>query len=158
MPVREGLARLEGVESISETCDRRAGTGELRLRNGRLIDPLTLGQQIRDIRVGARLRALEATIEGTLEPVDGKPHLRIPGAKQSLALAPLTEKVQMDAINKKPLPLAAKEREAFSALAAKWNGKATPVRITGPLRKPENSAGVILEVREFSFSRGRNPS
>ena len=157
MPVREGLARLEGVESISETCDRRAGTGELRLRNGRLIDPVTLGQQIRDIRVGARLRALEATIDGTLDHIEGKPHLRMPGTKQSLVLAPLTAKVQMDAINKKPLPLAGKEKEAFSALSAKWNGKPTPVRITGPLRKPENGSSLILEVREFSFSSRRTP-
>ena len=151
MPVREGLARLEGVESISETCDRRAGTGELRLRNGRLVDPVTLAQQIRDIRVGARLRGLEATIDGTLEQVDGKPHLRIPGSKQTLALAPLTQKVQMDAINKKPLPLSAKEKEAFGALAAKANGKATRVRVTGPLRKPDNTSTLIFEVRDFAF-------
>jgi hypothetical protein len=151
VPVREGLARLEGVESISETCDRKAGTGELRLRHGRLVDPVTLGQQIRDIRVGARLRALEATIDGTLDHVNGKAHLRIPGAKQSVPLAPLTQKVQMDAINKKPLPLSVREKEAFSVLTARWNGEATPVRIIGPLRKPENSSGITLEVREFVF-------
>ena len=149
MPVREGLARLEGVESISETCDRKAGTGELRLRNGRLVDPVTLGEQIRNIRVGARLRGLEATIDGILEAVDGKPHFRIRGSSNRLMLVALTEKVQMDALNKKALRLTSKEKGAFDALLRQWKGNAAPVRITGPLRKPAYGSVLVLEVREF---------
>ena len=151
MPVREGLARLEGVESISETCNRLAGTGELRPRKGRLIDPDALAQQIRDIRVGARLRGLEATVDGTVEQIDGKSHLRSGGSKQPLALAALTHKVQIDALNKKALPLSAIEKSAFADLLGRANGNPERVRVTGPLRNLQNT--LTLEVREFTFKR-----
>ena len=150
MPVREGLARLEGVDSISEKCDRRAGTGELRLRDGRLVNPNTLAEQIRDIRVGARLRGLEATVDGVLEEIQGKAHLRVGGTKELLTLAALTEKVQIDAINKKALTPTREERSAFETLMAKRKSNSRRVRITGPLRKLEKSERLILEVREFA--------
>jgi hypothetical protein len=150
VPVREGLGRLEGVESISEKCDRRAGTGELRLRNGRLVNPNALAEQIRNIRVGARLRGLEATVDGVLEEIQGEPHLRVGGTKELVALAALTQKVQIDAINKKTLTPTREEQKAFETLMAKGKSKSRRVRITGPLRKLEKSERLVLEVREFA--------
>jgi len=147
VPVREGLARLEGVESISERCNRQAGTGELRLKDARLVDPQTLAKQIADIRVGARLRGLEATIDGFLEKKDGKPVFRISKSNEILLLAALTTKVQIDAIKtKKPEPATKEEKEGYKRLRARIKDQPQSVRITGPLR-----TGMKLEVRTFEF-------
>jgi len=147
VPVREGLARLEGVESISERCNRQAGTGELRLKNGRLVDPQSLAKQIADIGVGARLRGLEATIDGALEKKDGKAVLRVAKSNEILELAPLTTKVQIDAVkSKKPEPAGKDERQAYKKLRARAKDQPQAVRITGPLR-----AGNKIEVRTFEL-------
>ena len=147
MPVRAGLARLEGVESISERCNRQAGTGELCLKNGRLVDPDALAKQIADIRVGARLRGLEAAVDGTIENQDGKPVLRVSKSEEILQLAALTTKVQIDALkSKKPDPPTKEEKQAYKRLLADFKGQPKPVRVTGPLR-----SGRKLEVRAFEF-------
>lgn len=147
MPVREGLARLEGVESISERCNRQSGTGELRFKNGRFVDPQNLAKQIADIRVGARLRGLEATIDGFLERKDGKPVFRISKSNEILLLAALTTKVQIDAIKtKKPEPPTKEEKQNYKRLRGCVKDQPQSVRITGPLR-----TGMKLEVRTFEF-------
>ena len=147
MPVREGLARLEGVESISERCNRQAGTGELRLKNGRLVDPNVLAKQVADISVGARLRGLEATIDGFLERKDGKAFFRVSKSNEIVELAPLTTKVQIDALKaKKPEPRTKEEKQAYKALLRRAKDQPQAIRITGPLR-----SGIKLEVRGFEF-------
>ena len=147
MPVREGLARLEGVESVSDRCDRFTGTGELRLKNGRLIDPDTLAKNLTDIGVGARLRGLEATIDGFLEKKDGKPVLRIAKSNEILQLAALTTKVQIDAVkSKRPQAPLKTEKDAYKKLRAQAKSQPQPIRITGPLR-----AGKKIEVRTFEL-------
>ena len=152
MPVREGLARLEGVESVSERCNRHAGTGELRLRNGRLVDPETLAQQIADIRVGARLRGLEATIDGHIEKQRGKPVFRVSKSNEILQLSPLTTKVQIDAVKTKRVqPPTLEEKRAYKALLAKLKAEPSPARITGPLRHTSSAKPLILEVRAFEL-------
>ena len=143
MPVREGLARLEGVESISERCNRQAGTGELRLKNGRLVDPDTLAKQIADIRVGARLRGLEAAVDGVIENRDGKSVLRVSTSNEILQLTALTTKVQIDALKtKRPDPPTKEEKQ----LLMRVKDQPQRVRVTGPLRP-----GKKLEVRAFEF-------
>jgi hypothetical protein len=147
VPVREGLARLEGVESISERCNRQTGTGELRLKNGRLIDPDTLAKNLADIGVGARRRGLEATVDGFLEKKDGKPVFRVAKSNEILQLAALTTKVQIDAVkSKKPEPPAKQEKEAYKKLRALANDQPQAVRIIGPLR-----TGNKIEVRTFQL-------
>ena len=147
MPVREGLARLEGVESISERCNRQAGTGELRLKNGRLVDPDTLAKQIADIRVGARLRGLEAAVDGVIENRDGKSVLRVSTSNEILQLTALTTKVQIDALKtKRPDPPTKEEKQAYKQLLMRVKDQPQRVRVTGPLRP-----GKKLEVRAFEF-------
>lgn len=147
MPVREGLARLEGVESVDERCNREKGTGGLRLRQGRLTDPTTFAKQIADIRLGARLRGLEATVDGTLEKNGGKAVLRVSKSNELLQLAPLTTKVQIDALNtKKADPPSKDEKNAFKTLTRRFKGESLPVRVIGPLR-----SGMKLEVRAFEL-------
>ena len=43
MPIREGLARLEGVESIGDRPDLTTGTCKLRMKNGRLLASQIVG-------------------------------------------------------------------------------------------------------------------
>lgn len=147
MPVREGLARLEGVESISEGCNRLAGTGELRLKNGRLIDPDQLAKALADIRVGARLRGVEATIDGFVETQDGKRVFRVSKSNEILQLTALTTKVQIDAVkSKKPEPARKEEKAAYKKLIGRAPAAPQPARVTGPLR-----SGKRLEVRAFEL-------
>ena len=147
MPVREGLARLEGVESISERCNRQTGTGELRLKDGRLIDPNTLAKNLSDIGVGARLRGMEATIDGFLENKDGMLVFRVSKSNEILELAPLTTKVQIDALKtKKPESPTREEKRAYKKLVADIKAGPRVARVTGPLRH-----GMKFEVRTFQL-------
>ena len=119
----------------------------MRLRNGRLVDPRALAQQIADIRVGARLRGLEATIDGFVEKQKGKPVLRLAKSNEILQLAPLTTKVQIDAIKtKKPDPPSKEEKRAYKSLLASFTNEPRLARVTGPLR-----SGMKLEVRSFEL-------
>lgn len=147
MPVREGLARLEGVESTSERCNRQTGTAELRAKKGRLLNPTVLSNQIAEIGVGARLRGLEATIKGFVERKDGRPVLRVAKSNEILQLVPLATKVQIDALKtKQPEPPTREEKNAHERLLARVKDRPQPVRITGPLRD-----GMKLEVRTFEL-------
>jgi hypothetical protein len=154
VPVREGLGRLDGVAFISKYPDLKAATCELRLAGGRFIDPFTLSNHIFDIRVGARLRGLEAEIDGTVEPPKaGTTNVvfKVSGTNTVLHLAPLTRKVQKDVAAKQPQPATAKESTAFRDLISKMKAKSRPVRVIGPLlRQPDGS--MVLEVRSFKFN------
>ena len=147
MSVREGLARLEGVESVSERCHRQTGTGELRMKRGRVVTPTVLSNQIAEIGVGARLRGLEATVKGTLERKDGQAVLRVSKSNELLQLLPLTTKVQSAALTtKQPEAPTPQERNAHERLLARVKDGPQPVRITGPLRDE-----MKLEVRTFEL-------
>ena len=150
MPVREGLARLEGVESISQRPNVNEGTCELRMKSGRLLDPEILSKHLYDIRVGARLRGLEAVVTGSLDKQGQDYVLRVAGTNEVLRLAALGCKVQKDTDRKIPLPPTKSEDNAFRKLLAKWKGKPLPVQITGPLIRIEGK-GLTLEVRQFEL-------
>jgi hypothetical protein len=151
VPVREGLARLEGVESISERPNLKNATCEVRLKNGRLMDPLTLSNHIFNIRVGARLRGLEAVIDGTLERQENHLLLRVSGSNTALSLAPLSRKVQLDTRKKSPEPPARSESKAYKSLLTNSKASSRRVQIIGPLVKKEDGR-LVLEVRRFEFS------
>ena len=150
MQVREGLARLDGVESISPRPDLRTATCELRMKNGRLLDPERLSKLIYDIRVGARLRGLEARVNGFLEKQGEGFVLRLAGSDESLHLAPLDRKVQQDTAKRRPCSSTRSERKACKRLLARWRGKPISVQITGPLLKSERGV-LILQVRRFEL-------
>jgi hypothetical protein len=151
VPVREGLGRLDGVAFISERPDLKAATCELRLQGGRFIDPVSFSNHVYNIRVGARLRGLEAEIEGRLEPQGTNIVFKIHGTNAVLQLAPLTRKVQQNVAVKQPQLATSKESKAFRDLVAKLKSKSRSARITGPLlRRPDGS--LVLEVRTFKFN------
>jgi hypothetical protein len=148
VPVREGLERLDGVESISQRPDLRTATCELRMKNGRLLDPQRLSKFISDIRVGARLRGLEARVNGLLEKQGEGFLLRLAGSDELLHLAPLGRKVQQDTAKKRPSSSTRSERKACERLLARWRGKPISVQVTGPLLKSDRGV-LILQVRRF---------
>ena len=150
MPIREGLARLEGVESISPRPDVKAGTCELRLKGGRLFTPGFFSQTVYDIRVGARLRGIEATVSGVLEKQGRQWFLRIGGQDELVRLAPLKVKVQLDVSRKKPQATTKAEAKAFRKLVSAGTKTPGPVQITGPLREIKDE-GLVLEVRHFDL-------
>lgn len=158
MPIREGLARLDGVESISPRPDVKAGTCELRLKDGRLLKPDFFSQFIYDIRVGARLRGIEATVSGSLEKRGRQWFLRIAGSDELLRLAPLKVKVQHEVSRKKPQAATKAETKTFRKLGSAGTKTPGPVQITGPLRENKDD-GLTLEVRHFDFTprAGRPP-
>jgi hypothetical protein len=123
----------------------------VRLQGGRFVDPLTLSNHIFNIRVGARLRGLEADVEGQVAREGTNVLLAVGGTNAVLQLAPLTSKVQQNVAAKQPQDATSKETRAFQDLAGKLKTKPRPVRITGPLRHlPDGS--VRLEVRSFKLN------
>lgn len=146
MPIREGLARLDGVAFISKTPDVKAGTCELRLAGDRFMDPLSLSNHVYNIRVGARVRGVEATIAGVVERSGADFVLKLPGTNTVIRLVPLSRKVQ-NTPAKQPQPVTRIEANAFSDLTKKVK-ESRPATVTGPLVEVPNRS-LALEVRTF---------
>src|SRR5688572_13908116 len=62
--IREGLLRLDYVESVAALPDRKAATGELRTKNGSVPDVNALNTAVRELGAGATLRGVEAAVVG----------------------------------------------------------------------------------------------
>jgi hypothetical protein len=149
VPIREGLARLDGVAFISKSPDVKAGTCELRLQHGRFMDPLSLSNHVYNIRVGARVRGVEATVAGLVEHSGTNFVLKVSGTNIVLQLAPLSRKIQNTA--KQPQPATSAEASAFSNLTEKFK-KARSYAVTGPLRQGADGS-LVLEVRDVAGTR-----
>jgi len=147
--IREGLLRLESIESVSPQPDRQTATGELRTKKGLVPDVEALAKSIHEIGAGASLRGVEATIDGRLEKRDGQLVLRVSKADDVLALEPVTQRVQLQPRKKSPEPLTEVEQKAFQNLGAKWQGTPLDVLITGPITK--RNGKTVLAVRHFDF-------
>ena len=150
MPIREGLARLEGVESISSLPCIEEATCALRMRRTDLLDPREVKQQLAALRVGARLRGVEAVVDGFVEKGDTGLTLRIPGVPETLLLKPLERKVQWDSRRRRPQEPSRPERVAFNRLCVGLQPRSTAVRVIGPLFNDEPGR-LALEVRESYF-------
>jgi hypothetical protein len=147
--IREGLLRLDDIESVSPQADRKTATGELRTKNGRVPDVDALAKGLREIGAGATLRGVEATIDGRLEKRDGQFLFRLTKTDEVLLLQPATQRIQLQPRRKSPEPLTETEQKAFQNLSAKWQGAPLDVRITGPITK--RSGKTVLAVRHFDF-------
>lgn len=147
--IREGLQRLDFVESISAQPDKDASTGELRTKNGQLPDLEVLAKALRDTGAGASLRGVEATIDGEIAKEDDHFVLRLSGTNLTLDLKPLTKLVQ-----RRRQPTAA-EKAAYQTLTAKSKAHSLRARVVGPLVREvagrEASRPPALEVRTFSL-------
>jgi len=146
--IREGLLRLDYVESVAALPDRKSATGELRTKSGRAPDVDALSTAIRELGAGAKLRGVEATVAGDVVKHDGCLMLKVAATGETLRLAPLTTPVQRGA------DVSEAERNAFAELTSRSKGTALKVRITGPLRARDASgAHQILEVRVLDFPK-----
>jgi len=147
--IRDGLLRLDYIESVASAPDRKGATGELRTKNGRVPDVDALSTAIRELGAGATLRGVEATIVGDVAKQGGDLVLKVTTTGESLRLAPLTKPVQRGA------DVSETERNAFVELTSRSGRDALKVRITGPLRaRTAPGAPQTLEVRIFD-SPGR---
>jgi hypothetical protein len=147
--IREGLLRLDYVESVSAQPDRKTGTGELRTKEGRVPDVDGLAKAVREIGAGASLRGLEIAVDGRLEKQADQFILRAGKTEEALVLEAITQRIQLQPRKKSPEPLTEAEQNAFQTLTAKWQGKPLDVRIIGPINK--RSGRTVLAVRSFDF-------
>lgn len=153
MTVREGLQRLEGVESVGERAEIKAQTCQIKTKNGQLLDLRLLAIHLVDIGVGARLRGVEATIDGVLTEHEGWPALLIDGWKDPIRLMPLTQIVQLDYDKRRARVPHRQEWEAYLRLAPRVNGKSQlQVEIVGPLVQDAADGKLRLQVRQFRMN------
>jgi hypothetical protein len=147
--IREGLLRLDYIDSVASLPDRKNATGELRTKNGRVPDVDSLSTAIRELGAGATLRGVEVIIDGDVVKQGVNLVLNVATTGETLRLAPLTKPVQRGA------DVSETERNAFVELTSRSARDALKVRITGPLRaRTAPGAPQTLEVRIFD-SPGR---
>lgn len=110
-----------------------------------------MSRQIEAIRVGARLRGVEATIKGNLEKSGDVIFLRLTGGTERIQITPLTQKVQLDVRGNQRQRATLGERMAFADFQEEWNEHSGPILITGPLVNEDASGKSTLQVRRYSF-------
>jgi hypothetical protein len=122
------------------------------MRGGRLPDLRALARHISDLRVGARLRGVEATVVGHLAASGDDLLLTVAGTGEVVGLAPLRRKVQWDVPRKREEPATDEERTAFRRLLQQSRrARRSPVlRVVGPLIEGAAGKPMTLEVRQFS--------
>src|SRR5687767_8082472 len=118
------------------------------------MDPVFLSNHVFNIRVGARVRGVEATVAGVVERSGTNFVLKIPGTNTVLQLAPLSLKVQHAA--KQPQAATPAEANAFSTLTKKFS-KPRAYAVTGPLRQRADGS-LALEVRDVDGARTSPPT
>jgi hypothetical protein len=123
------------------------------MRGGRLPDLRALARHISDMRVGARLRGVEATVVGHLVARGDELLLTVAGTGEVVRLASLRRKVQWDVPAKREEPATDEERTAFRRLL--WQSRRarrrSPLfRVVGPLIEGAAGKPMTLEVRQFS--------
>src|SRR5687768_17482072 len=148
--VGKGLIRLDGVAKVAERPSNAMRTCVIETRDGQLLEPDAVAQQLRSLQIGARLRALEATVDGAAQLSGKDLLLQVPGVSaRTVRLQPLTGKVQWDEKRDAPETMTHTERRAYAALMKRIRSSSIPVRVAGPIR--ESKEGLVLEVRDFEL-------
>ena len=109
------------------------------------MDPLSLSNHVYNIRVGARVRGVEATVAGLVERSGTNFVLKVSGTNTVLQLAPLSRKIQH--VAKQPHLATAGELKSFSDLTKKLR-KPRKAVVTGPLID-KGDGSLVLEVRRL---------
>lgn len=113
---REGLERLDGVASVDEDPDLTNRTARVYLKKRRWLAPAQISKHVEDLHIGATLRGVEATVQGTVIRKGEDLLLRVSGLTQPLKLVPLCQKVQQNPATKAPQPITVRERHAYAGL------------------------------------------
>ena len=140
------------MQTISRRASAKDGTCQIRMRGGRLPDLRALARHLSDLRVGARLRGVEATVVGRLVARGDDLLLTVAGTGEMVRLAPLRRKVQWDVPGKREEPATDEERTAFHRLLPQSRrARRSPLlRVVGPLVEGAAGKPMTLEVRQFS--------
>lgn len=120
-------------------------------------DPTALARHLDALRVGARLRALEVTVEGQLERQGAELVLRLSGSGEKIRLVPLTTKVQLEVRKNRAAPPSPAETQAWQRLRENRRAQAGCVRVRGPLVRPSPESPSMLEVRDFWWFASTRP-
>ena len=142
------------MQTISRRASAKDGTCQIRMRGGRLPDLRSLARHISDLRVGARLRGVEAAAVGRPVARGNDLLLTVAGTGEVVRLAPLRRKVQWDVPGKREEPATDEERTAFRRLLqqsrrARRGRPPLLLRVVGPLTEGAGGKPMTLEVRQF---------
>jgi hypothetical protein len=110
-----------------------------------------VSQHIVNLRVGAKLRGIEATVDGWAEKEGEQLVLRVSGSNEVVRLAPLAHIVQWDFDKKRPQAPTSPETAAYESLGAEVNSGPRRALIVGPLVKGGAGSLPTLEVRRFAL-------
>lgn len=155
--VGKGLIRLDGVVKVAERPSNALRTCVIETRDGQLLEPDAVAQQLRSLQIGARLRALEATVDGSAQLSGKDLLLQVPGVSgRTVRLQALTGKVQWDEKRDAPEIITQTEKRAYATLIERVRSSSVPVRVTGPIR--ESKEGLVLEVRDFELHPELKPA
>lgn len=139
------------MEEISKRPDIRTQTCTVRTREGRLLDLGVLRQAVEDLGIGARLRGVEAEVEGELAWRSGELVLRLAGSEDVLLLDEYRHPIQWEFRKKRARRIRREERGAFRSLLRGAGTTPRRVSVTGPLWQDECRDGLVLEVRDFKW-------
>ena len=135
---------------MSERPSAKDWTCQIRIKGGRLPDIAAIGQHLEARRIGASLRAVEATVEGELIQQGGIWLLKIGGTGEVVELAPLVRKVEWDVAARQPQMASPEERKAFDRLRSSGR-HAGVLQVVGPLAAGVPGGRYRLEVRQFRW-------
>lgn len=140
------------MDTVSESASAKTWTCEITLKEGRLPDIAALDRHILEMRSGARLRGVEATVLGRLVADKDRLSFLIAGSEASLALSPIRRKVQWDVAAKREQAITKEEKRAFDQLRAQTLPPETLLELIGPLEASKEKDGktyLTLQVRTF---------
>ena len=120
-----------------------------------LPDVSAIDRQLGELRLGATLRGVEATVEGVLSREGDSLILRISGTDSAIRLAPLTAKVQWNLDKKRGHPLTRAEKTAFTRLRNQRVGER--VEVVGPLDMRAGADASSLQVRSYRILKQGAP-
>jgi galactose oxidase len=152
---REGLGRLEGIETVASTPDAYNCTARVQLKDNTLPAIARWYQEFQSA-VGQTyaLRGVEVTVEALVEGSGNKLVLRLPKFNRPVMLAPLRHKLQWNFKKNSPRQPEPDERDAYQLLQKDLKatekarkGRALQVQVTGPLE--QSGKDFTIEVREY---------
>lgn len=153
--VFDRLVHLPGAMQMVENVGREDHETAMVLpAEGQFLSPGQVGRFVEDMRIGARLRGMEATIDGRVSKIDGRLLLFSPEFENGLPLEPLERKIQLDFRSKEPLAAQPHEREAHARLLGETKETPRWIRLVGPLGQEPKKGRLSLQVREFYWFGG----
>jgi hypothetical protein len=135
------------VDWVSEDADHATQTCSIRMKQQGLPDLAALARHVSELRLGASLGGVEASVAGTLEEQAGELVLQLPETGERLQLAPLRAKIQWSLETQREHPMSRREQTALARLRGEFQRGTRRCEVVGPLVRENES--VLLEVRSI---------